>query len=184
MLRIVIPDIDLFDETLGEEGEFVVVAGATLDLEHSLVSLSKWERKFQKPFLGKDEKTTEETYGYVEAMVLNELPSSDVFKWIPNDQMAKIHEYIDSSESATTFTEPRKGRGGRTEIITSELIYYWMLSYNIPFDCETWNLNRLFNLIRICTIKNSKQPKMSAREVAERNRALNEQRKAELGTRG
>jgi hypothetical protein len=116
-------------------------------------------------------------------MVLNEKFPPEVFTHLSHQNLSDINDYIDSKQSATTFGQmPR--HTGRSETITSELIYYWMVSFNIPFECETWHLNRLFSLIRICNMKNSKPQKMSRSEIAQRNRDLNAQRKAKLGTSG
>lgn len=179
MLRIIIGDEGFNDETQ----EFVKVNTVVLDLEHSLVSLSKWESEYQKPFLALGEKTTQEIFGYIRAMVVTPNPDLDALNRCSQDEINKIQDYIQSSRSATTFgmLPERRGQG---EVITSELIYYWLVAFNIPFEVETWHLNRLFSLIRICNIKNSKPKKMSRSEVAMRNRELNAKRRAELGTKG
>jgi hypothetical protein len=180
MLRIVIPGAEYFNEATSE---FEEVSDFELELEHSLVSLSKWESKFQKPFLNSNDKTPEEIMGYVEAMILTPSYPKDIFTRFSNENINQINDYIESKESATTFGSmpDRKGRG---EIITSELIYYWMVAFTIPFECEHWHLNRLFALIRICNIKSSKPKKMSRGEIAQRNRELNAQRRAKYGTSG
>jgi hypothetical protein len=180
MLKIIVPGADYFNE---ETSTFETVDDFELELEHSLISLSKWESRFKKPFLTSDEKSTEEVLAYVEAMSLSPIYPQDIFDRISAENMMRIRGYIESSESATTFgvMPERKGRG---EIITAELIYYWMVAFTIPFECETWHLNRLFALIRICNIKNSKPKKMSRNEIAQRNRDLNAQRRAKYGTNG
>jgi hypothetical protein len=180
MLRIIISGEEFFDEvteTFSTVGDFV------LELEHSLVSLSKWESEFQKPFLSSTDKTTEEIFSYVKAMIVTFDYPSDILYRFSQDNITQINEYIDSKQSATTFGNMPKATG-RSETVTSELIYYWMVAFNIPFECETWHLNRLFSLIRICNVKNSKPQKMSSREIAARNRELNAQRRAQLGTNG
>lgn len=182
MLTIIVPGVELYDE---DKETFVTINDEVLTLEHSLVSLSKWESKFQKAFLGAAEKTTEEIISYIEAMITTENYSKNVIQRFSAENINEINAYIDSTQSATTFgTMPQKR--GPSEIITSELIYYWMVAFNIPFECQHWHLNRLFALIRICNIKNnaSNGKKMSRSEVAERNRALNEKRRAEHGTTG
>lgn len=182
MLKLSIDQEEFFDENLEE---FLFVSGIDLDLEHSLVSLSKWESKFLKPFLGPGEKTLEETIGYVECMVLNKDFDSSCLSRLKKSHFEKINDYISSPYSATTFNQLTNERSRvNSEIITSELVYYWMVAFNIPFECENWHLNRLFSLIQICNIKNSKQKKMSRNEIAARNHALNEQRKAKLNTTG
>jgi len=180
MLTIEIPSVEVFVE---EANEFLSYEAVTLKLEHSLVSLSKWESKFQKPFLSKDARTNNEMLGYIEAMILSDEIPEYLEKRLTTKNIDAIIEYIDSPQSATTFgTMPEVKRRGET--ITSELIYYWMVAYNIPFEVETWHLNRLFSLIKICNIKNSKPEKMSKTALAKRNRELNEQRRKQLGTSG
>jgi hypothetical protein len=180
MLRLLVPGQEIYDE---ETGEFSTIGDFSLALEHSLLSLSKWESRFQRPFLGPDEKTNEEVYCYIQMMSLDENVSENEILKISPGNFSEIKSYIDSSQSATTFNE-LPGKAGRRETITSELIYYWMLSFNIPFECETWHLNRLFSLIRICNLKNSPQKKMSRREISAQNQVLNQQRKEQLGTSG
>lgn len=180
MLRIIIDGDESFDE---ETNTFEQTNSIVLDLEHSLLSLSKWESKHQKSFLSSGSKTSEEIFDYLKAMVVTPEADPDVLYTCSKENIFKIQEYIDSTQSATTFgTMPE--RRGPGEVITSELIYYWMVMFNIPFECERWHLNRLFALVRICNIKNSKPQKLSRGEMAQRNRALNEQRKVELGTTG
>jgi len=180
MLTIILLGEELFDE---EVEEFQTVMDVVLDLEHSLISLSKWESKFQKPFLGPEDKSSEEILGYIEAMILNPIYPTDFWRRLTAEHMEQINAYIESNQSATTFGQmpERKGRG---EIITSELIYYWLVAFNVPFECERWHLNRLFALIRICNIKNSKPKKHSRNEIAQRNKDLNAQRRAQYNTTG
>lgn len=180
MLRLIIAGDENYNE---EDNTFYTVDDVVIDLEHSLLSLSKWESIYQKPFLSTDSKTSEEIFGYLRAMVVTPEVDLDVLYKCTEKDIIKIQAYIDSSESATTFgTMPE--RQGQGEVITSELIYYWMVAFNIPFECQTWHLNRLFSLIRICNIKNSPQKKMSRNEIAQRNRELNAERRARLGTSG
>ena len=180
MLTLEIAGEEYFNEELSE---FELRDGFTLELEHSLVSLSKWESKFNKPFLGETERTLEELLYYIECMILTPNFPPEVLSRFSVDNFKVINEYIESKQTATTFSE-RPQRKGRGETVTSELIYYWMVAFNIPFECETWHLNRLFALIRICNIKNSPPKKMSKGEIARRNRELNDQRRAALGTTG
>lgn len=180
MLLITLAGQELYNE---ETQEFNTTESFQLQLEHSLISVSKWESKFQKPFLTAIEKTKEELFAYIEAMILNEFYPADLWDRMTQSNLDSINTYLDSKQSATTFGNmpDRKGRG---ETVTSELIYYWMVAFNIPFECERWHLNRLFALIRICNLKQGKQKKMSRTEIAQRNRELNAQRRAQLGTSG
>jgi hypothetical protein len=180
MLRLIIEGEEVYNE---EENTFTTFNDVVLDLEHSLISLSKWESKYQKPFLSSEKKTTEEIFGYLQAMIINQDQDLDAIYRCSQSDITKIQEYIDSSQSATTFgmMPERRGPG---EVITSELIYYWLVAFNIPFECQYWHLNRLFSLIRICNIKNSKPTKMSRHETAQQRAELNAKRRAELGTTG
>ncbi len=180
MLRIIVLGEEFFNE---ETETFETVGDFELKLEHSLISLSKWESKHQTPFLTNQAKTSKEIFSYIECMIINNKYPENLFVRLSRKNIEEINRYIDSKESATTFgaMPERRGRG---EVITAELIYYWMVAFNIPFECEKWHLNRLFALIRICNLKNQKPKKMTRNEIAQRNRELNDRRRAELNTRG
>lgn len=181
MLQITIPVVEYYDES---KQEFVGLKKAqTLKLEHSLVSLSKWESKWCKPFYSKEAKTEEETIDYVRCMTLTQNVDPNVFIFLSNENMEQIRQYIESPMTATRISEDRRGKGSR-EIITSELIYYWMITLNIPLECQKWHLNRLLTLIRVCDIKNQPPKKMSKRDIMSRNAALNAARRKQLGTKG
>jgi hypothetical protein len=180
MLTIVVGGEEVFDE---ESHEFYVRGGVTLYLEHSLISLSKWESKFEKPFLSTSEMTDEESLEYIKCMTITRNVDDDLYDDLSKDNLEEIQQYISAKMTATWFSEqtPKSRRG---EVVTSELIYYWMTVFNISFECEKWHLARLFALIQICTNKQETPKKMSRSELARRNRELNAQRKAKLGTRG
>lgn len=180
MLRITVPAVELWDEA---RQEFIQTKEQTLQLEHSLVSLSKWESRWCKPFLSKDEKTTEQVLDYVRCMTITQNVNPDVYYRLTNDNIQQINAYIDAPMTATTFREDKTGKKGR-EIITSEIIYYWMIAYNIPPEYQKWHLNRLLTLIRVCDIKNQPPKKRSKRDIMATNAALNAARRKQLGTRG
>jgi hypothetical protein len=180
MLTIIVPGVEMFDE---KSQEFVSKDDVTLELEHSLVSLSKWEQIYEKPFLGKDEKTAEEILEYIKIMTLTPDVPDRVFRKLSENNIADINNYIEAKMTATWFSEA-PGAPQTRDVITAELIYYWMITFQIPFECERWHLNRLFTLIRVCNIKQAKPKKMSRSEIAARNRELNAQRRARLGTKG
>lgn len=181
MLRITIPADEQWDE---EKEEFVSFRKEqTLQLEHSLVSISKWERKWHKPFLGKQEKTYEETIDYVKCMTLTQNVDPDVYNHLSKDNIKEIDEYITNPMTATTFSEEKGGKASR-EIVTAELIYYWMITLNIPPEYQKWHLNSLLTLIRVCNIKNAPPKKRSRRDIMSQNAALNAARRKQLNTKG
>lgn len=180
MLTIIVPGIEMFDE---ETQEFTTQGDFVLELEHSLVSLSKWESIYERPFLGAADKTAEEIYNYIKVMTLTLGVPEEVYNKLSNENIEAINAHINAKMTATWFSE-MPGAPKSREVITAELIYYWMTVFTIPFTCETWHLNRLFTLIRICNIKQSKPKKMSRSDVAARNRELNAQRKAQLKSTG
>ena len=180
MLRITIPACEEWDEF---KQEFVTTREQTLCLEHSLVSLSKWESKWCKPFLTKQEKTYEETIDYIKFMTLTPNVDPEVYNFLTNDNLIEINKYIEAPMTATTFSKDRPGKAGH-EIVTSELIYYWMIALNIPFECQKWHLNRLLTLIKVCNIKNTSPKKMSRRDILNRNASLNAARRQQMNTKG
>ena len=180
MLTIKIPDTEYYNE---ETSQFVSVKERTIDLEHSLVSLSKWEAKWCKPFLGKDQKTSEEVRDYIRCMIIDRNVPDNILYALSKQQEKQIADYIDEKMTATTFSDISSASKNR-EIITSEIIYYWMISLNIPFECQKWHLNRLLTLIRVCSIKNAPPKKMGRNSVLSRNAQINAARKKQLNTRG
>lgn len=181
MLRITVPlSPEGWDEV---KEEFVSAEETTLELEHSLVSLSKWESKWRKPFLSSDSKSDDEILDYIKYMTVTRHVDPDVYSHLTTDNFTKINEYINAPMTATTFSEDKNGKKSR-EIITAELIYYWMIALQIPFECQHWHLNRLLTLIRVCNIKNAPPKKMSKRDIAARNAKLNAARRQQLNSRG
>lgn len=180
MLQITVPEKEIYDESTNE---FIAVKECTLQLEHSLISLSKWESKWCKPFIHTPDKTVEETIDYVKCMTITQHVNPLVYQCLTSKNIREINQYIEAPMTATTFSDDRNGKRNR-EIITSEILYYQMIALNIPFECQKWHLNRLITLIRVCAIKNQPLKKMSKQELVSRNRALNEARKKQLNSKG
>ena len=181
------PDREYYDE---QKCEFVSIKGLEKDqklqLEHSLVSLSKWESKWHKPFLDtltKGKLTLEETLDYIKCMTLTKNVDERIYDFIDEDNVKKINEYISNPMTATTITN-HGPKGRNKEIMTSELIYYYMIALNIPCEFEKWHLNRLMMLIQVCSIKNESPKKMSRRDIMSRNAALNAARRKQFNTKG
>ena len=185
MLHITIPAAvseDFNDET----GEFIyttISKEQTLQLEHSLVSLSKWESKWNKAFLSNKEKTHEETIDYIRCMTLTQNVKPEVYDRLTEDNYREIKQYIEAPMTATYFSEEKSSKGSK-EVVTAELIYYWMIALNIPFECQKWHINRLLTLIRVCNIKNQPPKKRSKKEIMSRNAALNAARRKQFNTKG
>lgn len=180
MLYIIIPAMELWDE---RKEEFISRKEQTLQLEHSLVSLSKWESKWCKPFLSKDTKTTEEVLDYVKCMTLTQNVSPETYNYLTDDNLKQINDYINAPMTATTFSKDEDGKRSR-EIVTAEVIYYWMIALNIPLDCQKWHLNRLLTLVRVCNIKNTPPKKRSKKDLMSRNAALNAARRKQYNSKG
>lgn len=180
MLRINIPPFEIFNPVTNQ---FSYIKGQTLQLEHSLVSVSKWEAKWHKPFLSKEDKTNEEILDYISAMTITQNVDPVVYIGINNEILNQVTEYINDSHTATWFRDNNQKTNNR-EVITSEVIYWWMIALNIPPEYQKWHLNRLLTLIRVCNEKNTPAKKMSRKDLARRNRSLNEARKKALNTHG
>lgn len=165
------------------KAEFIKPPCKILQLEHSLVSLSKWESKWNKPFLSTADKTDEETLDYIKCMTITQNVKSEVYAMMTAENIRQVNDYIAAPMTATVITEEKNGKGGR-EIVTAELIYYWMIALQIPVEFQKWHLNKLLTLIRVCDIKNSPPKKMSKTEIMRRNAALNAARRKKYNTRG
>jgi hypothetical protein len=181
MLRLVVPiSHEGWDE---EKEEFVEAKTQILQLEHSLISLSKWESKWCKPFLSTAQKTPEEILDYIKHMTLTPNVDPMVYDRLTAENYKQIDDYINAPMTATTFSKEKKG-GGSKEVVTAELIYYWMIALQIPFECQKWHLNKLLTLVQVCNIKNEPPKKMNKRDLMSRNAKLNAARRQQLNTRG
>lgn len=180
MLQITIPGAEYFDDA---KQEFVYEKEQTLQLEHSLVSLSKWESKWKKAFLSGKDKSYEETLDYIKCMTITKNVNPSVYSRLTNEDLEQINSYISDPMTATYFPKDETKKNSR-EVVTSELIYYWMIAMNVPPEYQKWHLNRLLSLIRVCEIKNAPPKKMGRKELMSRNAALNAARRKRLNTRG
>lgn len=180
MLELKIPEKEWYDES---RSEFIKTKAITLRLEHSLLSISKWESKWHKPFLGKGEKTLEETVDYLRCMTINPDVDTLVYSALTQDDVVRVNEYIEDPMTATTIREIG-GAKKQQRIVTSELLYAWMFALRIPKECEKWHLNRLIMLIRVMDIEQQPKKKMGRKEQMKQNAALNAARKKKYGTRG
>jgi len=181
MLQLIIKGREYYDYS---KQEFFNIQDQTLTLEHSLLSISKWESKWKKPFFKKEQKTQEESEDYVKCMTITKNVDPKVYSCLDQEDYNKISAYIEDPMTATWFAEKPGSKKGSSQTITAELIYFWMVSYNIPFECEKWHLNRLLTLIKVCEIKNTPSKKMSKRDIYSRNKTLNAARRKQYGTNG
>lgn len=179
MLDIIIPETEQFDE---RTMQFTYSKEQKLTLEHSLISVSKWESKYEKPFLS-SEKSTEEVLDYIRCMTLTQNIKPETYLHLSAKNLQDINAYIEAPMTATTFKKIEK-RGGKKEIITAELIYYWMIAFNIPFECQKWHLNKLLTLIEVCARKSEPPKKMSRREISAQHRAINKINRERFHTKG
>lgn len=179
MLELTIPGREFFNEATSE---FISVKPTVLQLEHSLISLSKWESKWKKPFISKTPKTYEESVDYIRCMTIGKVDPL-VYLAIDTKMLEQVNAYIDDPMTATTFG-PEKQTGQQSKKTTAEILYYQMTALNIPFECEKWHLNRLLTLIHVCAIKSQPPKKMSKKEAAKRNASINAANKKRFGSRG
>lgn len=180
MLELKVEGMEFFND---DTQEFYTVAPVTLRLEHSLVSVSKWESKWKIPFLSARDLSIEQSRDYIKCMTINQHVDPLVYASLTNSHMEAVNNYIKEERTATTFNERQVGPPNR-QVITSELIYFWMAQYNIPFECQKWHLSRLLTLIRIASIKNAPDKKMSKRAVMSKNASLNAARRKAMHTKG
>jgi hypothetical protein len=177
VLTLKVPMAEAYDEA---KSEFVASEFFTLELEHSL---AKWESEYEKPFLGEQDKSTEEILGYIVSMTVTEDVPSEVYANLSDDNIAAVNRYINAKMTATTIHEVAQQRRSR-EIITAEIIYHWMVALQIPFETQHWHLNRLITLVRVCNLKNSPPKKVGRKTAAQQQRDLNAARRNQLRTTG
>ena len=177
---IVVPDLRLFDDS---KQEFVAIKGTTFKIQHSLVSLSKWEERWHKPFLSKTEKTQEELIDYVKCMTITQNVNPEIYDYLPVTIMNEIIEYMNDPMTATTIKK-NPNRPPNRQIITAEVIYGWMIGLNIPMEFQKWHLNKLMTLIEVVNEQNSPSKKMGKNATIAQNRSLNAARRAALHTKG
>ena len=182
-ITVTVPSVELFD---AKEQQFLTADEVVLEMEHSLVSLSKWEARFKKPFLGDAQESVDETYGYMQAMCLDPNVPMSVIQRIPNDEHQRINEYIEDSMTATWFNKDPREAGRRGEVVTAELIYHWIYALNIDMEWENRHLSRLFTLIKTISLKNNppKKQRTSKAEMAAQRRELNNARRAQAQSAG
>lgn len=180
MLTITVPEAEFWDE--GKE-EFVYKKEQVLQLEHSLVSISKWESKWEKAFLGKQRKTEQEIADYVRCMTLTQNVDPEVYSRLSSENYREIQKYIHAPMSATYLPE-EESSSGQQDVVTAELIYFWMIEYNIPVEFQKWHFNRLWALIRVCSMKKSDPKKKSINQIVQRNRAINATNRARFHSNG
>ena len=200
MLEITIPKTEAFDEN---SNRFIHIPETKLRLEHSLLSVRRWEAKYHKPFLNREaidsskltpveeREYNEELIEYIRCMTMDKVPDPKVYYAIPASEMKKINEYIQSPMTAHIEKRQPNRSGRRRETITAELIYYWMIQFGIPFECERWHLNQLLALIDVCSEEANKQAskngygkKMSRQEIYAQNEYINNLRRAKYHTKG
>lgn len=180
MHEVIIPSAEFYDPV---KNIFIESKGGKFVIEHSLVSLSKWESKWHTPFLSDKPKTMEQSIDYIRCMTITQNVDQNLYRQITQPVMDDINAYIEDPMTATWFNNKDDKKPGK-EVITAELIYYWMIAFNIPVDCQKWHLNRLLTLIRVCDIKSQPAKKMGRHATLNSYRSLNEARRRALGTRG
>ena len=182
MLQITVPGVEMYDE---KNNLFIHTKERTLQLEHSLVSLSKWESKWSKPFISKTEdKTDEEAIDYIKCMTITQNVDPEVYTRLTSKNYEEIEQYINAPMTATTFKKAVGGGRRNNDVVTAEIIYWWMIALNIPMDREKWHLNRLLTLVRVCNDKNTPGKKMSRRDIVSQYASLNAARKQQQNSKG
>lgn len=181
MLELLVPKNEIFIE---ETNEFIQFDGGELLLEHSLISLRKWESKHHKPYLS-TEKTPEEILSYIECMTINRKVDPLIYLFLTTEMLERVSNYISDTMTATWFNDRRIGAAkSSNDIITAEIIYYWMISLHIPTEYEKWHLNQLLTLIKVVSLKNGGEKKLTPQEAALERKRLNDERRKKYNTKG
>lgn len=178
MLEIVVKGGEMFNE---RTFEFYQTKDFTIKLEHSLVSIAKWEAKYHKPFFSKEKMEPSEYMDYIKCMTITQNVPEEVYQRLSNKNIKDILNY--QQDSMTAMKQTSKSKGGYA-VITAETIYYWMISLNIPHEYEKWHINRLLALVEYVSLKNAPPEKMSQREMMEMYRTENEKRRAKYKSKG
>lgn len=184
MLQVIVHSSEHYDEA---NNEFIEIKEQTLQLEHSLISISKWESIWNTSFLNHDNFTNEEFISYVKCMNISKAVDDKVYRSLNSKNIKQIRDYMNASMTATWFSNEGPDnvkKGKNREIITSEIIYYLMITYQIPFECQKWHINRLLTLIKVCSVKSQDSKKMGKRETMKKNAALNSARRSKYNTKG
>lgn len=180
MLTITVPAQEFYDE---DKNLFIDTPPVTFSLEHSLLSISKWESKWKKSYLSRNDKTNEEMLDYIRCMTITPNIDPAVYTRLSADNIRKIQDYINDPMTATTFKQTQIQRHSN-DIVTAELVYYWMITAGIPMECQKWHINRLLALIRVCEIKNAPAKKMKKKDILSQNAAVNAKRRAAMHSLG
>lgn len=181
MLQIFVEGREFYND---RTNEFYMVKPTILNLEHSLISISKWEAKWCVPFISKEGKTLEQTVDYIKCMTLNPNVDPMVYECLSSSDIERVNEYVSAPMTATWFKEDKNKPQSNRKATTNELIYYWMIQLQIPFECQKWHLNRLLTLIRVCNEENNPPKKMSRKDLLSRNAALNAARRKKFNSKG
>ena len=181
MLYITVPESELFDD---DKQEFITTKAVSLQMEHSLVSISKWEERWRVSYIATKDKTEEQIYDYLRCMTITKNVNPLVYYQMTPENLHEIAQYVDHPMTATTISEVQKSKKAPYHIITAEVLYAWMIAYSIPFECQKWHLNKLIMLIRVIQEEAAAKEKKDPKEIMRRNKALNAARKAKHNTRG
>lgn len=177
MLELHISETELWDPV---SEKFLLVKEQSLPLEHSLLSISKWEEKWHKPMplINNERLSGDEFLDYVRCMTISRNPDPLVYRCITAREVEAIMAYINDPHTATWFGNEKSG-GNDKRPLTTELIYHLMFAFGVSKECEKWHLNRLMTQLRVEYEESKPSKKKTPAEIAERHRMLNAKRRAE-----